>query len=55
MYFPVETSQKPMFRLLGTPPEKKKMLVYPSGHLVPWPELIRETLAWYDATLGPVQ
>jgi hypothetical protein len=55
MFFPVETSQKPMFRFLGTPQDKKKMIVYPSGHLVPWPELIRETLAWYDATLGPVQ
>ncbi len=57
MYFPVETSQKPMFRFLGTPQKQKqkKMIVYLSGHLVPWPELIRETLAWYDATLGPVQ
>src|SRR3989440_10430541 len=28
MYFPVESSQKPMFRLLGTPQAQKKMLVY---------------------------
>ena len=54
-FFPVESAQKPMFRFLGTPPDRKKMIVYPSGHLVPWPELMRETLAWYDATLGPVQ
>ncbi|MEP6885486.1 MAG: hypothetical protein ABJC66_12110 [Gammaproteobacteria bacterium] len=55
MFFPVETSQKPMFGFLGTPQKQKKMIVYPSRHLVPWPELIRETLAWYDATLGSVK
>ncbi len=55
MYFPVETSQKPMFRLLGTPQGQKKMLVYPSGHLVPSTEFIKETLAWLDAYLGPAR
>jgi pimeloyl-ACP methyl ester carboxylesterase len=53
MYFPVETSQKPMFRLLGTPEGQKEMIVYPSGHLVPSTEFIKETLAWFDAYLGP--
>ena len=53
MYFPVETSQKQMFRLLGTPQGQKKMLVYASGHLVPPTEFIKETLAWFDAYLGP--
>ena len=53
MYFPVESSQKPMFRLLGTSPDQKKMLVYASGHLVPSREFIKETLAWLDAYLGP--
>jgi dienelactone hydrolase len=55
MYFPVESSQKPMFRLLGTPEGQKKMLVYPSGHLVPATEFIKETLAWFDAYLGPAR
>jgi eukaryotic-like serine/threonine-protein kinase len=55
MYFPVESSQKPMFRLLGTPEGQKKMLVYPSGHLVPSTEFIKETLAWFDDYLGPVR
>jgi eukaryotic-like serine/threonine-protein kinase len=54
-YFPVETAQKPMFRLLGTPPDKKKMIVYPSGHLVPRVEFMKETLSWLDRYLGPVQ
>lgn len=55
MYFPVESSQKPMFRLLGTPPDQKKMLVYPSGHLVPSTEFIKETLSWFDTYLGPAR
>jgi hypothetical protein len=54
-YFPVETSQKPFYRLLGTPPADKKMIVYPSGHIVPRVEFMKETLAWLDEHLGPVQ
>jgi Dienelactone hydrolase and related enzymes len=55
VYFPVETSQKPMFNMLGTPVEDKKILIYDTGHLVPRTELIKETLAWYDKYLGPVK
>jgi formylglycine-generating enzyme required for sulfatase activity/dienelactone hydrolase len=55
MYFPVESSQKPMFRLLGASPGQKKMLVYPSGHLVPPTEFIKETLAWLDTYQGPTR
>lgn len=54
MYFPVESAQKPMFRLLGTDPVQKKMLVYPSGHLVPSTEFVKETLTWLDTYIGPV-
>lgn len=55
MYFPVETSQKPMFNLLGTPDKDKKLLIYDSGHLVPRTDFIKETLSWYDKFLGPVK
>jgi eukaryotic-like serine/threonine-protein kinase len=54
MYFPVETSQKPMFKLLGTAKDDKKMIVYESGHVVPPIEFFKETLAWLDTYLGPV-
>jgi formylglycine-generating enzyme required for sulfatase activity/dienelactone hydrolase len=54
-FFPVETSQKPMFRLLGTPSEQKQYRVYPGGHSVPRVEVIRESLAWLDRYLGPVE
>jgi len=54
-YFPVETSMKPMFKLLGTPPEHKRSVLYPTGHAVPRNQLIREVLDWLDRYLGPVQ
>lgn len=55
MFFPVETSQKPMFDLLGTPAADKKKIVYEAGHLVPRIDFAKETLAWYDKYLGPVK
>jgi dienelactone hydrolase len=53
-FFPVETSQRPLFDLLGTPAGDKKRLVYPGGHSVPRTEQIRESLQWFDRYLGPV-
>jgi hypothetical protein len=51
---PLETSQLPLFRLLGTPEEDKKHVVFDSGHVAPWPDVVRETLDWLDRYLGPV-
>jgi eukaryotic-like serine/threonine-protein kinase len=53
-FFPAETSQKPLFDLLGTPAADKKRLVFPGGHSVPRTEMIRESLQWLDRYLGPV-
>jgi eukaryotic-like serine/threonine-protein kinase len=55
MFFPVETSQKPMFDFLGTPKKDKKIIIYDAGHRVPRNELIKESLVWYDKYLGPVK
>jgi pimeloyl-ACP methyl ester carboxylesterase len=55
MDFPVETSQIPMFNLLGTPEADKVILTYNSGHLVPYADLMKETLTWFDKYLGPVK
>jgi eukaryotic-like serine/threonine-protein kinase len=52
-FFPLETSQRPLFDLLGTPAEHKKRLVFPGGHSVPRTDMIRESLAWLDLYLGP--
>jgi formylglycine-generating enzyme required for sulfatase activity/dienelactone hydrolase len=51
---PVETSQKPMFDLLGTPAEHKQCKLYDTDHIPPVNEFIKETLAWLDKYLGPV-
>ncbi len=54
-FFPPETSQRPMFELLGTPAADKKRLVFPGGHSVPRTEMIKESLDWLDRYLGPVK
>ncbi len=53
--FPLETSARPFFDLLGTPAELKKLVVTPGGHFVPRETLVRETLDWLDRYLGPVK
>jgi hypothetical protein len=43
-----------MFDHLGTPPGKKRLTLYDTDHFIPRQELIKETLAWLDEYLGPV-
>jgi cephalosporin-C deacetylase-like acetyl esterase len=50
-FFPVESSQIPMYQLLGTPPENKKHFLYEEGHSVPREEIVRESLAWLERYL----
>ena len=54
-FYPTEASQVPMFRLLGAPVDRKRYVVYETGHTIPRAELIRETLDWLDRHLGPVR
>jgi len=49
-----ETSIKPLFDLLGTPDEHKELKLYETDHIPPQNEFIKETLAWLDKYLGPV-
>ncbi len=55
--FPLEESQMPLFRALGTPPEKKSHVVVESGHALQGceREVIRANLEWLDRHLGPVR
>jgi poly(3-hydroxybutyrate) depolymerase len=53
-FFPYETSQVPYFELLGTPPGLKKLVVDESSHSFPNTDRARESLAWLDQHLGPV-
>jgi len=53
-FFPYETSQVPYYELLGTPKEHKKFVVDETSHSVRRTELARESLAWLEKYLGPV-
>jgi dienelactone hydrolase len=53
--FIYETQVKPMFELLGTPEEHKKLELYDTDHSIPRTELIKEILGWLDKYLGPVK
>jgi len=50
--FPIETSQAPMFRLLGTPAAEKRHTIYEGGHVFPFARIIKDTLDWLDKYLG---
>ena len=54
--YPVETSQKPMFRFLGTPAEHKDHKIFEAGHaIIPIQPMIKAILDWLDRYLGVVQ
>jgi dienelactone hydrolase/predicted Ser/Thr protein kinase len=53
--FGLDEGIKPMFDLLGTPAEHKKLMLYDTDHIPPRNEYIKETLAWLDKYLGPVK
>ena len=52
--FPVETSQQPFFRLLGSPADHKKQILDDGGHFLPRTMMVAECLKWLDQYLGPV-
>ena len=52
----LETSQRPLFRLLGTPAKDKRHVLFESGHAgSPTHDLMKEILDWLDRYLGPVR
>ena len=54
--YPVEISQAPLFRLLGSPSADKRHVILESGHgSPPRADVLRETLGWYDKYLGEVR
>lgn len=54
--YPVESAQKPMIYLLGTPAQNKRHVILPVGHGILVPEthttVVREVLDWLDRYLG---
>jgi len=53
--FPFETVAKPLFALLGAPPDRKRLVTHDGGHIPALNDLIREVLGWFDEHLGPVR
>ncbi len=56
--FPLETSIRPMFRLLGAPEKDKRLFLLDGGHgdlTASRQKVIKETLDWFDRYLGPVK
>jgi hypothetical protein len=52
--YDVETAIKPMFDLLGTPVDQKRLIICETDHIPSRVEFIKETLNWLDRYLGPV-
>jgi cephalosporin-C deacetylase-like acetyl esterase len=52
--YPVDSSQVPLFRLLGVPGSEKRHVTFESGHLPPFQPIVKESLDWLDRYLGPV-
>ena len=52
-FFPVEETQVPMFKGLGTPAKDKRHVVLEAGHVPPNDVLSQEVLDWLDRHLGP--
>ena len=53
--YPLEDSQKPLLRLLGTPEQDKRHFLFDGGHVPPVQDTMREVLGWFDKYLGPVE
>jgi formylglycine-generating enzyme required for sulfatase activity/dienelactone hydrolase len=54
--FPLDSSQRPFFRWLGTPENDKRHVVDDSAHdvMVNRTQVVKEVLSWLDHYLGPV-
>jgi eukaryotic-like serine/threonine-protein kinase len=50
-----ETHQRPLFELLGTAAPDKDLRVFEAGHVPDPRDIIRESNAWLDRYLGPIQ
>ncbi len=50
--FPLEASQKPMFKWLGTSKADKRHGIYDGGHVFRFAHIFKDTLDWLDKYLG---
>jgi eukaryotic-like serine/threonine-protein kinase len=54
-FFPLESSQKPMFRFLGTREKDKRHAIFDAGHVPSHDQIIKEGLDWLDRYQGPAK
>ena len=54
-FFPTESSQEPMFTMLGTPTNEKRRVMSDTSHTIPRNELIKEGVNWLERHWGPVR
>jgi len=52
--FPIDSTQLPLFRALGSPSNDKRHAVFDTGHAPPNDPMMKEILDWLDRYLGPV-
>jgi hypothetical protein len=52
--FPVNSSQLPLFCLLGVPVWQKRHGLFDSGHVPPMHSVMKENLDWFDRYFGPI-
>jgi len=50
--FPIEESQRPMFRAIGVADADKRHVIYEGGHIFPFARIEKDTLDWLDKYLG---
>lgn len=56
LIFPLETSQRPLFHMLGTPEKDKVHKLYEGGHdIFSRMDVFKDMQEWLDRYLGPVQ
>jgi len=54
-FFPIDSTQLPLFRALGAPSTDKRHVVAEAGHLPPNDLVMKEILDWLDRYLGPAR
>ena len=52
---PLDLCVLPLYNLLGTPVQDKKLCIYETSHNIPKIEMTREVLNWLDKYLGAVK
>ncbi len=53
--YPLETSAQPFYDFLGTAEPDKYQFIAAGGHIIPFIDMTRETLDWFDRYLGEVR